>query len=124
MIDHIGLRTTRFEDMTAFYASVLKPLGYEKLMEFPDAAGFGKDGDPAFWLSLTDVTPTGIHLAMTAPTRAAVDEFFASAMAAGARDNGPPGLRDLYGPDYYAAFVYDLDGNNLEAVCQGGQYGS
>lgn len=117
MIDHIGLRTTRFEDMTAFYDAVLKPLGYQKLNEFPGAVGFGRDGDPAFWLGEVNEEPTGIHLAITAPTREAVDQFFASALAAGGEDNGPPGLRDLYGPSYYAAYVLDLDGNNLEAVC-------
>ena len=117
MIDHIGLRTTRFENMVAFYETVLKPLGYEKLMEFPDAAGFGNNDEPVFWIGQVDENPTGIHIGLTAPTRSSVDAFFASAIGAGAKDNGPPGLRDLYGPNYYAAFVIDPDGNNLEAVC-------
>ena len=68
MIDHIGLRTTRFEDMTAFYDAVLKPLGYRKLAEFPGAAGFGRNDEPTLWLGEVNEEPTGIHLAITAPT--------------------------------------------------------
>ena len=117
MIDHIGIPVTDMAASKAFYAQALAPLGYSLLMEFGDnVAGFGADNKPDFWLHPADqVVPT--HVAYAAIDRATVDAFHAAALAAGATDNGAPGLRPQYHPDYYGAFVLDPDGHNIEAVC-------
>ena len=83
------------------------------------AGGFGSPADqkPFFWISTRGTPQTGIHVAFAAPDRATVDAFHAAALAAGATDNGEPGPREIYHPNYYGAFVHDLDGNNVEAVC-------
>ncbi len=119
MFDHIGLRTKDFDALASFYEKALAPLGYEKLMSFDGGAGFGRDGKPALWLVSSDEAPSSVHLALASDSRAAVDAFHAAALKAGGKDNGAPGLRD-YAPNYYAAFVIDPDGNNLEAVCHKG----
>ncbi|MEO7687823.1 MAG: VOC family protein [Sphingomonas sp.] len=77
----------------------------------------GKDGKPFFWLGNSEPLGSGLHIAFVASTRAEVDAFYAAAMAAGGRDNGAPGLRPHYHPNYYGAFVFDPDGVNIEAVC-------
>lgn len=115
MFDHIALRTPQFERLVAFYEKALAPLGAAKIMAFEGGAGFGRDGVPTLWLGAAEDSPR-MHLAIAAPSRPAVDAFYTAALAAGGKDNGPPGLRD-YAPNYYAAFVLDPDGNNLEAVC-------
>ena len=116
MLDHIGLTTTRLKEMFAFYEAVLAPLGYSKQKDFGVAAGFGKDGELPFWIGEGTGT-SSVHLAIAAASRADVDAFYEAAIANGARDNGPPGLRPQYHENYYGAFVLDPDGNNLEAVC-------
>ena len=125
MIDHLGFRVTDYARSLAFYKAVLAPLGYGLVMQVTPAmtgkdghhAGFGK-GKPDFWISdAAEPTRNGLHVALQAPDRAAVDAFYQAALAAGARDNGPPGLRSHYHPDYYGAFVIDPDGHNIEAVC-------
>jgi catechol 2,3-dioxygenase-like lactoylglutathione lyase family enzyme len=116
MLDHIGLRTTRIKEMHAFYEAVLAPLGYSKLKDYGVAAGFGKPGDLPLWIG-EGSGASSIHLAITAESRADVDAFYKAALANGAKDNGPPGLRPQYHENYYGAFVLDPDGNNLEAVC-------
>ena len=120
MIDHVGLRTTRYEKMLAFYEATLAPLGYIKMMQFEGAAGLGKDGVPDLWIGTDDKGGSNIHLALPAADRATVDAFYAAAMANGGKDNGPPGIRPEYSETYYAAFVIDPDGNNLEVVCHTG----
>ncbi len=115
MIDHVSLRVRDLAAAKAFYTAVLAPLGYKLGMEFPDGAGLGAGGKVDLWL-IHDPQATPQHLAFAAPDRAAVDAFHAAALAAGGRDNGPPGLRLEYHPDYYAAFVYDPSGHNMEAV--------
>ncbi len=125
MLDHIGLGVSDYERARAFYAAALAPLGASLVMEVsPDlpgvearAAGFGRDGKPDLWLGEEGRTEPPVHIAITARSRAEVDAFHRAALAAGARDNGAPGLRPHYHPDYYAAFVLDPDGHNLEAVC-------
>ena len=82
------------------------------------AHGFGRDGNPFFWVGDNERVGEGTHVAFAVATRADVEAFHAAAIAAGGRDNGGPGLRPHYGPDYYAAFVFDPDGNNIEAVCR------
>ena len=117
-IDHIGLDVADFETSRAFYERALAPLGIEGLMEpVPGICGFGGDF-PFFWIGKRDRGPqTGAHVAFTAKDRAMVDAFHAAALAAGGADNGGPGVREIYHPHYYGAFVLDPDGNNVEAVC-------
>ncbi len=116
MIDHLTLKVRSFEQAKAFYAAALEPLGYEVLMEFEGSAGLGV-GKPDVWLAEDPANARPTHLAIAAVDRKAVDAFHAAALAAGGKDNGKPGLRVQYHPHYYAAFVLDPEGNNLEAVC-------
>jgi catechol 2,3-dioxygenase-like lactoylglutathione lyase family enzyme len=113
-VDHIGLNVTDPAGARAFYTAALKPLGITLLQDFGDTIGMGTDF-PYLWVSPGN--PGHVHLAFRADTRQAVDEFYAAAMKAGAKDNGKPGLRKEYSETYYAAFVLDADGHNIEAVC-------
>lgn len=117
MIDHIGLRTAQFDALVRFYEASLSPLGYTKLFSWDGGAGFGRDGAAALWIHASNTKPAGIHVALSAANHDAVDGFYKAARNAGAADNGKPGLRKDYHANYYAAFVTDPDGNNLEAVC-------
>jgi catechol 2,3-dioxygenase-like lactoylglutathione lyase family enzyme len=119
MLDHINLNVSDYERSRDFYAQALAPLGHTLLMEpIEGTGGFGSHGKPAFWItSLREPTTTNVHVAFEAPDRATVDAFYQAALAAGATDNGPPGVREIYHPSYYGAFVLDPDGNNIEAVC-------
>jgi catechol 2,3-dioxygenase-like lactoylglutathione lyase family enzyme len=116
MIDHIGIAVSDLARSKAFYVAALAPIGYSVLMEFPDAVGLGTNGKPDLWLAHGGATKPPIHLALVAERRAQIDAFHAAAVAAGGTDNGGPGLRPHYHPNYYAAFVLDPDGNNLEIV--------
>ncbi len=117
MIDHAGFGVSDYARSKAFYERALAPLGITLLMEpMGRAAGFGENGKPYFWLEEGRSPVTEVHVAFEAPDRATVDAFHAAALAAGYRDNGPPGERH-YHPGYYGAFVLDPDGNNVEAVC-------
>lgn len=100
----------------AFYERALAPLGYRLVLEFDGACGFGEENKPAFWMKQGDPPTTPQHIAFRAKRRADVDGFHSAALAAGGRDNGPPGLRTDYHPTYYAAFVFDPDGHPIEAV--------
>jgi len=115
MIDHVGVKVTDYARSKRFFAQALAPLRYALMMEFGEVAGFGADDKPDFWISAG--TPNATHVAISAPDRATVAAFHAAALAAGGRDNGAPGLRTEYHPNYYGAFVLDPDGNNVEAVC-------
>jgi catechol 2,3-dioxygenase-like lactoylglutathione lyase family enzyme len=125
MIDHIGFPVSDYARSKAFYEKALAPLGYAVVMEVEaqhtesgsPAAGFGIGGKPDFWIGGKGGGVGQLHIAIAAKTRAAVDAFYRAAMAAGAKDNGPPGLRPHYHPNYYGAFVLDPDGHNIEAVC-------
>jgi catechol 2,3-dioxygenase-like lactoylglutathione lyase family enzyme len=119
MFDHVGLNVRDYQTSRAFYERALAPLAYHVVMAFDQwkAAGFGTDDKPEFWVSQREPFGTGTHIAFSAGDRAAVDAFHAAAVAAGGTDNGPPGLREHYHPTYYAAFVLDPDGNNVEVVC-------
>lgn len=124
MIDHLGIAVRNHAASKAFYLAALAPLGIGVVMEVPrsqsgapsDHTGLGADGRPFFWITEGEVAG-GMHLAFAADTRAQVDAFHAAALKGGAKDNGPPGIRAHYHPDYYGAFVIDLNGVNLEAVC-------
>jgi catechol 2,3-dioxygenase-like lactoylglutathione lyase family enzyme len=115
-IDHVTLNVRDYARSKQFYEQALKPLGYELLMEFGPAGGFGQAGKPDFWVSERG-EPTVAHVALLAPDRATVDRFYEAALAAGAQDNGPPGPRPHYHETYYGGYVIDPDGNNIEAVC-------
>ena len=117
MFDHIGIGVSDIESSKTFFLQALAPLGVGVVMEFPEAVGLGPPGKPAFWLGLLSGKPTQLHLAFTAESHAQVDEFYRNAIAAGAKDNGAPGLRPRYHANYYAAFVIGHDGHNVEAVC-------
>jgi catechol 2,3-dioxygenase-like lactoylglutathione lyase family enzyme len=126
MIDHLGIAVADHAASRVFYARTLAPLGIGIVMEVTrqesgaesDYTGFGADGKPFLWIGQGRCAGT-LHVALTARTRAQVDAFYEAALQAGARDNGPPGLRPHYHPNYYGAFVLDLNGVNLEAVCHG-----
>ncbi|MBR0773767.1 VOC family protein [Bradyrhizobium diazoefficiens] len=124
MIDHMGFSVSDYERAKAFYAKALAPLGYSLIMEVPAertghsaAAGFGAGGKPDFWFGAGGAMNKPMHVAILAKDRATVDAFYKAAMAAGGRDNGPPGIRAHYHANYYGAFVLDPDGHNIEAVC-------
>jgi len=121
MIDHTGLVVSDFEKSKAFYSAALAPLGYEVLREFAapggvHVAGLGAAQKPDLWISNGTPNQPRVHIAFRARSRAQVDAFHAAAMAAGGRENGAPGLRAHYHPNYYGAFVLDPDGHNIEAV--------
>lgn len=126
MLDHVGLQVSGYERSREFYRQVLAPLGGALVMEVTaeqtgdgDHAGFGIDGRPTFWIGTSqhDHSVGPVHIAFSAANRAAVDAFHKAALAAGAKDNGAPGLRPHYHQHYYGAFVLDPDGHNIEAVC-------
>jgi catechol 2,3-dioxygenase-like lactoylglutathione lyase family enzyme len=117
MLDHVGFTVNDYDRSKAFYEQALRPLGLTLLLEpAPGAAGFGEDGKPFFWIEAHGTVVQGLHVAFDADDRAKVDAFHEAALAAGGKDNGPPGLRE-YHPNYYGAYVFDPDGNNVEAVC-------
>jgi catechol 2,3-dioxygenase-like lactoylglutathione lyase family enzyme len=117
MFDHIGIGVSDLESSKKFFLQALAPLGVGVVMEFPEAVGLGPPGKPAFRLSPASGKSTSLHLAFAADTRSQVDEFYRRAIAAGAANNGAPGLRPHYHANYYAAFVIGPDGHNVEAVC-------
>jgi catechol 2,3-dioxygenase-like lactoylglutathione lyase family enzyme len=128
MIDHVGFGCTDYARSKAFYERALAPLGIVVAMEVKkeesggyEGCGFGENGKPEFWIGAkpgADAQPTAsVHVAFRASDRKAVDAFYAAAIAAGGKDNGAPGLRPHYHPNYYGAFVLDPDGHNIEAVC-------
>jgi len=117
VIDHLTVSVTDFPGSKEFYARVLAPLGYTVKRDFPNVCGFG-DTRPYFWLRQAETGTTPQHLAFVARNRAAVDAFHQAALEAGAKDDGAPGLREHYHPNYYGAFVIDpLNGHPIEAVC-------
>jgi len=117
MIDHLALNVSDVAASRAFYEAALAPLGYGVVMEWEGRFAFGPPARPILFIGRRDPVHTGLHLAFEARDRPAVDAFHAAALAAGAHDNGSPGMRTQYHPHYYGAFVLDPDGNNAEAVC-------
>ena len=123
MIDHLGFSVSDYARAKAFYEKALAPLGYVLVMQTTaqqtgkPAAGFGAGGKPDFWVGGEGKLDKPLHIAIVAEDRATVDAFCRAALAAGGRDNGPPGVRPQYHPNYYGAFVLDPDGHNIEAVC-------
>lgn len=124
MLDHIGISVSNFDASKAFYTKALAPIGYQLLLEIPKEvtgnqahAGFGEPPKPDFWIGSGTPNQPPIHIAFRVNSRALVDAFHQAALAAGGRDNGAPGLRPHYHPNYYGAFVLDPDGHNVEVVC-------
>ena len=117
IIDHIGLVVSDGEKSKAFYSQCLAPLGIGIVMEVEGWAGFGRDNKPEFWFGPHGEAHKPMHIAFCAENREQVDRFYQAALAAGGIDNGPPGIREIYHPNYYGAFVLDPDGHNIEAVC-------
>lgn len=117
IIDHFTLPVRDFQRSRSFYLQALAPLGIGVATEFEGVAGLGKNGKGELWLRAADQPQPPLHFAFLAENRRQVDEFHAAALAAGAQDNGAPGVRGIYHPHYYGAFVIDPDGNNIEAVC-------
>ncbi len=124
VIHHIDVSVSDFARSRAFYETLLASLHLKLVLEFDRGggrhlAGFGAPPDPAFWIRSGMPFTDRQHVAFVADSRAAVDAFHAAGLAAGGIDNGAPGIRTRYEPDYYAAYVLDPDGHNLEAVCRG-----
>jgi len=123
VIDHTGLNVSDFGKSKAFYRAALAPLGYQVIMELPadlapqGAIGMGVPPKPDLWIAGGSPNSPPLHIAFRAANRAEVDAFYRAAIAAGGRDNGAPGVREHYHPNYYGAFVLDPDGHNIEAVC-------
>lgn len=118
-LDHLGFSAHDYATSRAFYEAALAPLGIRVMMEFDEGgriAGFGDD-EPFFWVGDGGKQGGTLHVCFKAASRDQVDAFYAAAIAAGGKDNGGPGLRPHYHPNYYAAFVFDPDGHNIEAVC-------
>jgi catechol 2,3-dioxygenase-like lactoylglutathione lyase family enzyme len=115
-IDHVAMNVTDLQRSKAFYTDALGPLGYSLMYEVDDFLGFGDGQMPSLGVVRREPAGGG-HVALNAPDRSTVDMFHEAAIAAGGTDNGQPGLREHYHPTYYAAYVRDLDGNNIEAVC-------
>jgi catechol 2,3-dioxygenase-like lactoylglutathione lyase family enzyme len=126
MLDHIGLAVSNLRKSRQFYLVALAPLSIGIVMELTQeqtgkyaGAGFGARNKPTFWIGTGEHPGAPVHVAFTASTRAQVDAFYKAALSVGGRDNGAPGVRSHYHPNYYGAFVLDPDGNNVEAVCRG-----
>jgi catechol 2,3-dioxygenase-like lactoylglutathione lyase family enzyme len=124
MFDHIGFSVADLARSRAFYVAALAPLGFSPVMDVTreqtggyEGTGFGPPGRPQFWIGTGETHSGPTHVALAASDRAAVDAFHRASMAAGGIDNGAPGLRPHYHPNYYGAFVLDPDGHNVEAVC-------
>ena len=117
MIDHIGVAVSDYEVSKAFYSKALAPLGIGLIVEVQGWSGFGANDKAEFWFGPDEQAQTPMHLAFRASSTEAVDQFYQAAIEAGAQDNGKPGMREMYHPNYYGAFVIDPDGHNLEVVC-------
>jgi len=117
MLDHVSLRVSDCARSRAFYDQALKPLGIARVWDVGEvSSGYGSADKPYFWIGAGGGAGA-THVAFAAADRASVEAFYAAALAAGGADNGPPGVRPHYHPNYYGAFVLDPDGNNIEAVC-------
>ncbi|OGT30774.1 MAG: glyoxalase [Gammaproteobacteria bacterium RIFCSPHIGHO2_12_FULL_35_23] len=121
MIDHIGIEVADYETSKQFYSKALAPLKYKLLMEMSGFAGFGVENGAGpianFWIHQGASPSHNTHIAFTAKDRLTVDSFYKAAISAGGACNGKPGVREIYHPNYYGAFILDPDGNNIEAVC-------
>ena len=120
IMSHVSVGTNKFDEATAFYDAIMATIGAKRIMEHPGAVAYGKLF-PEFWVQTphdgkTAQTANGVHFSFFAASNAQVDEFYKAALAAGAKDDGAPGLRSDYGAGYYGCFLYDLDGHKIEAM--------
>ena len=118
IFDHVAFGVSDIKKSKEFYIKCLETLGVKLVAREGDNLGFGRGNIAPFWFGPNPDSSKKIHIAFTAENRAQVDAFYKAALAAGGVDNGPPGIREIYDPDYYAAFVFDPDGHNIEAVCR------
>ncbi len=118
MIDHVIVNVKDLALSKRFYREILTPLGYAVVWDMEKWVGFGKAGKADFWIALRNPRHTKVHIAFRCDEKELVDRFHAAGLQAGGKDNGPPAIHEDYGPNYYAAFIFDPDGNNIEAVCQ------
>jgi len=118
IFDHIVLNVTDTQVSKQFYSKALAPLGILLIKEEEGCVGFGAHGKPSFWICHGEATQKPMHIAFIAPNGASIDAFYEEALLVGGQDNGKPGLRKHYQPNYYSAFVLDPDGHNVEAVCR------
>ncbi len=118
MISHASVPVAEYAKSRELYTKMLAPLGYVLQMDMEEykVAGFAHNGQADFWIGEKPTPSPGVHVAFVAASKEEVDAFHTEAVAAGAADNGAPGIRTEYSPGYYAAFVHDFDGNNIEAV--------
>ena len=121
IIDHIGIAISDYDRSKQFYSKSLAPLNIELIAEVQGWAGFGKNGKAEFWFGPDHKIQSPMHIAFVAESREQVNQFYEAAIAAGAKDNGKPGIREIYHADYYGAFVIDPYGHNIEAVCHRGE---
>lgn len=117
VFDHLGFNVSDLPAAKTFLLAALKPLGMAVTQEAEGWAMIGRRGEGALWIGSFKAPPGPLHVAFAAKTREEVRQFYAAAIAAGGKDNGPPGIRANYHPNYYGAFVIGPDGHNLEAVC-------
>ncbi len=119
MFDHVKFGVRDYPVSKAFYVKALEPLGITGITEWPPDGVelYHPEGEVSLCLNQTDEKPAHLHVAFVAESRQQVDAFYRAALAAGGKDNGPPGLRPQYNATYYAAFVIDPDGHNIEAIC-------
>lgn len=117
IIDHIGIAVSDVEQSKAFFTAALAPLEIDVVMEVSGWIGMGKQQTPEFWFGTHKQPQQPMHIAFLAENRQQVDDFYQAAIAAGGKDNGRPGTRDIHHPNYYGAFVISPDGHNVEAVC-------
>ena len=117
IFDHLTLTVSNLQRSAEFYTAALAPLGFTRQRDYGEILAFGPEGMPAFWLKAGPAPQSPMHLAFGARERSAVDGFHAAALKAGAKDDGAPGLREHYHPNYYGAFIIDPDGHHIEAVC-------
>ena len=117
IIDHIGLEVSDYERSKEFFSKALAPLGIELVMEVQGWAGFGKDGKPELRFGAHAEKQRPMHIAFVAENREQVRAFHKAGLRAGGKDNGAPGVREIYHPNCYGAFVIGPDGHNIEAVC-------
>jgi catechol 2,3-dioxygenase-like lactoylglutathione lyase family enzyme len=121
VFDHIGFNVTDFQKSKVFFIQALRPLGIGITKEGDGWAMIGREGEGQLWFGSFGASPGEVHIAFAATTREQVRQFHAAALTAGGKDNGPPGLREHYHPNYYGAFVIGPDGHNIEAVCHSPQ---
>ena len=120
MIDHIGIRVRNMGLAARFYDAVMPALGYSRCHASDELIGYGAADAAFLWLHRSPTATSGVHIALTAPDRRAIEAFHAAGLSAGGVDHGAAGLRPDYGPTYFAAFLLDPEGNNVEAVCTKG----